>query len=124
MYFQLLNIVYPVESFFYPYHLIAAIVAGSIFGIIILVLFFKQMRGRAITKDAPKKLGPADAISLGTLILTLTASGLYPFIINPMLDYEVSYGQRENSNIQEYIIRGNQLGTQPRKKCHLLSKVQ
>ena len=73
------------------------------------------MRGRAITKDAPKKLGPADAISLGTLILTLTASGLYPFIINPMLDYEVSYGQRENSNIEDYTIHVINWGLSPAK---------
>jgi hypothetical protein len=98
----LLNIVYPAESFFYPYHLIAGIIATAVFTVILFGLWwFKAHRKK------PKQttgIDFEDVISMGTLIVTLIVSGVYPFFINPMLDYMVNYVGNEKPNILEYNI--------------------
>jgi hypothetical protein len=122
----LLNIVYPPESFFYPFHLLTGIIAASIFAVILIgVLSFAAMRKPAVKKDdanqkgksndanEEEKLDVTDAISLGSLIITIAASGLYPFLINPVLDYEVNYIREERPNIQEYKVDLTNWGLSP-----------
>lgn len=63
------------------------------------------------------KLGLGEVISLATLFLTLVVSGLYPFIVSPILDYEVSYERlgKPKSDIQGYLISVTNWGLSPAK---------
>lgn len=106
---RLLTIVYPPESFFYPFHLIAGIIAGSIFAVILLCLFWSLPKAKAVSYD----LGKTDAIALGTLIITIATTGLFPFLINPMLDYIVNFEREEMPNIQDYNIEVTNWGLSP-----------
>jgi hypothetical protein len=118
----LLNILYPTESFFYPYHLLAGVIASGIFFVILICLFrFKGTHKKAAEKtwgffstDQTKLgIGIDDAISMASLIIALVASGLYPFLINPMMDYTVNYVGDVKPNIQEYRIDITNWGLSP-----------
>jgi hypothetical protein len=129
------NIAYPTESFFYPYHLLAGVIVVAIFAVILVCLFrFKKTHKKTtpaeeekpignedVTSIKPeeKPFGNEDAISMGTLIIALVASGIYPFLINPMMDYTVTYLGDVKPSIQNYKIDVYNWGLSPAKSVIL-----
>jgi hypothetical protein len=112
-----LQVIYPVESFFYPYHLIIALVTCVIF--LVIVLSYrnyvsrerekkdeewgkkneKQREKDQAQREKDEKQGPtskADAIAVASLIATIVITGVLPLLLSPLLDYSIS--PLENGN--------------------------
>jgi hypothetical protein len=94
-------IIYPTESFFYPYHMVVAFVTTVIFFVIVLSLrHFMRMKETTFDKDSAKKrkgvIQNADIISLGALIVSIVVTGILPFIQSPLLDYTASIKPNNN----------------------------
>jgi hypothetical protein len=93
---------YPPESSFYPIHFIIALVTTALFTIIIFSYrqFLKRTEEdrKKISADGKKTkttqiLGAADAIALGTLILGIIGTGLFPTIQSSLLDYSTDISE-------------------------------
>ncbi|HZA64024.1 MAG TPA: hypothetical protein VE573_14205 [Nitrososphaeraceae archaeon] len=94
------------NHFFYPYHLIIALVTSVIFFIIILSYHLFLIRTTKVTPNTKltttgttteniqsRIMSQADTIALGALILSILTTGLIPIITNPLLDYSVDVPQ-------------------------------
>jgi hypothetical protein len=81
---------YPLESFFYPYHMVVAFVTTVIFFVVVLSLrHFLRMTDVDQATDKQRKgvIQNADIISLGALIVSIVVTGILPFLQSPLLDY-------------------------------------
>jgi hypothetical protein len=100
-----LQVTYPVESFFYPYHLVISLVTCIIF--LIIVLYYRNyLIRKARQKEADEKENkdeppaeeapPApptpktDAVAVASLIVTIVVTGVLPLLLSPLLDYSAS----------------------------------
>jgi hypothetical protein len=106
------KVTYPVESFFYPYHLGIALITSAIFLIIVLSYrhYLIRKHQEQEEKNALKQGGPAlklqvkglpleeklppptraDAIALASLIATIAVTGILPILLNPLIDYSAT----------------------------------
>ena len=83
-------ICYPLESSFYPWHLITSLITTLLFAFIIFSyrIFIKrtsQHRGKQTREGTAVSL--ADSVALMTLILGVIVTGLLPVIQSPLIDY-------------------------------------
>ena len=102
--------VYPSESFFYPYHIVYILITGVLFFVILGMLYKysviqdRDRSGKIVKKSIKtgKKIDIANSISLSSLIVTLVVSGIYPFLQNPLLDYNVNQvGEGQIANTEK-----------------------
>jgi hypothetical protein len=98
-------ICYPIESAFYPYHLIISFITTGIFVAIIFSyrVFLKnttdyRVGDKAATKTG-KLIGLGDGIALLTLILGIIGTGLFPTIQSPLLDYSADLSSNNPTNL-------------------------
>jgi hypothetical protein len=106
-----------VESFFYPYHLVIALITSVIFLVIVLSYrhylkrkykdaknektkaqkrekyehMFHMSSARTNQEEQPEEAPTrADAIALGSLIVTIAITGILPIMLNPLVDYSAT----------------------------------
>lgn len=85
-----MQISYPDESFFYPYHLVIAFVTSVIFLIIVLSYRHYLVRRAGAPYTPPPDTPKVDAIALGSLVASIAITGILPILLSPLLDYSVS----------------------------------
>jgi hypothetical protein len=104
-----------VESFFYPYHLVIALITTAIFLVIVLsyrhYLVRKSEHAENVKKESPRKDATnqesekeaepeeapsrADAIALGSLVATIVITGILPIMLNPLVDYSATLQEND-----------------------------
>src|SRR5215203_1641473 len=101
----MLEIKYPIESFFFPYNPIIVSITSIIFFIIIFSLRkYHGLRdsvvkaGNGEERKNRESLNKADAIALGGLIIGIVVTGLYPFLQAPLVDYSVTLSNIPSNN--------------------------